>query len=404
MLREKSRQLVFCAIITLLMVGCKTPAPANRNSGDPRLNPTTTISVAVAKTDQTTITPIVAQSSTPTPVPQTFSTSCTLSSSTDVLLFGEADSVIIGVETESGEFCILAEEAGNLFLGSKPISADNRKLVYERTTERGTDEMIIQDLLTGSQITHSMNGYLGSVFGLPDNQHVLYRDWSTTTSQIHLYNIDTETATLWYEGDALNLHGVSPDGEWLVYSAENAGQHDLYAKQIFGDETLRLTNDPSKPLEAVWSPNGEWIAITTFSTQPEPMTYATIDEVYLLNPFTGEEKNLPLIESAYGLQWSPDGSRLAYYVVPSAVPESMQVCVFDLSTQENHCLPGDGQMPAWDPSGRYLAFRSFDTDKSCFKLNIYDLLRDTYVETPWEQDAFCRSTVPRASLWVHIEP
>ena len=334
---------------------------------------------------------------------QTAHSNCVFSAPTDLLLFEEAGSTIIGALPESGKFCTLAEDATGLFLRSNPVSVDGHKLVYRRTTARGTDEIVIQNLLMGNQSVHQVNGYLESVFWLPDNQRFLYESFSETGSQVHLYDASAETETLVLERNFLDLYGISPDAKWFVYSAESEGQYDLYIRQIFSDETLRITDDPSTPLAAVWSRDGMWIAITAFSTQPEPMTYAMTDKVYLVNPFTEEEKALPLIKSVYGLRWAPDHSKLAYYVVPNPTPESMQVCIFDLFTQENRCLPGDGRVPAWDPSGRYLAFRSFDVDRSCFALVIYDTSRDVYTETSKLSSKFCGSIVPHPSIWIQIK-
>ena len=114
---------------------------------------------------------------------------------------------------------------------------------------------------------------------------------------------------------------------------------------------VRLTDDEAEEIWAAWSPDGEWIAIGSSSLPAEPMTYWTIDRVYLLNPFSGEEQELNTTRSAYDGRWSPDSSQLIYRIIPGDTPGESFIptitCVLDIATGEEQCSEGEDNSPPW---------------------------------------------------------
>lgn len=157
-------------------------------------------------------------------------------------------------------------------------------------------------------------------------------------------------------------HGVSPDGNTIVYCAARNGNYDIYAMSSNGGEEIRLTTTEGLDDGPEYTPDGKYIYINSYrsgmmqiwrmkadGSDPEQMTFdahsnwfahiapnnqvATIItymedqkqahpfghqvKLRLLNLKTKEVKDLT--EAFYGGQgtinvpsWSPDGKKFAY--------------------------------------------------------------------------------------------
>lgn len=158
------------------------------------------------------------------------------------------------------------------------------------------------------------------------------------------------------------LHGWSPDGKFLTYTAERNGEFDIYKIPSEGGEEIRLTtakglddgseftpdgkyiyfNSARNGNMQIWrmksdgsqqqqvtndqlnnwfphiSPNGKWIAFLSFSKDIDPTDHPFYKQVYLrLMPVGGGGPKI--IAYVYGGQgtinvpsWSPDSKRVAF--------------------------------------------------------------------------------------------
>ncbi len=158
------------------------------------------------------------------------------------------------------------------------------------------------------------------------------------------------------------LHGWSPDGKFLIYTAERNGEFDIYKIPAAGGEEIRLTTfqglddgsefspdgkyiyynsvrsgtmqlwrmqaDGSNPEQITndeynnWfphvSPNGKWIVFLSFSKDVSPNDHPFYKQVYLrLMPIQGGKPKV--IAYVYGGQgtinvpsWSPDSKKIAF--------------------------------------------------------------------------------------------
>jgi TolB protein len=93
----------------------------------------------------------------------------------------------------------------------------------------------------------------------------------------------------------------SPDDRELVY----AMQGSLWRQRVGSTEAVQLTNEASYAAQPDWSPDGRYIAFTSYD--------GTSYDLKLVEVATGDVRVL-LANSAVNLEprWSPDGSRLAY--------------------------------------------------------------------------------------------
>ncbi|MEW6125826.1 MAG: biopolymer transporter TolR [Acidobacteriota bacterium] len=158
------------------------------------------------------------------------------------------------------------------------------------------------------------------------------------------------------------LHGWSPDGKFLIYTAERNGEFDIYKIPSAGGEEVNLTNskglddgseyapdgkyiyfnsarsgtmqlwrmkaDGSNPEQLTndefnnWfphlSPNGKWVVFLSFLKEVSPNDHPFYKQVYLrLMPVQGGQAKV--IAYVYGGQgtinvpsWSPDSKKIAF--------------------------------------------------------------------------------------------
>ena len=62
------------------------------------------------------------------------------------------------------------------------------------------------------------------------------------------------------------LHGWSPDGLWLTYTAQRNGDYDIYKIPAEGGEEIQLTKSPGLDDGSEYSPGGQWIYFNSVRT------------------------------------------------------------------------------------------------------------------------------------------
>ena len=146
---------------------------------------------------------------------------------------------------------------------------------------------------------------------------------------------------------------LSPDGENIAYAAGPTTAMQIYVRQVSGGRPVALTNDTTNNFRwPRWSPDGSQIA------------YQANEGIYIVPALGGAPRRVIRIDpgtlpygtgswtSVAGLDWSPDGSRIAWIRERNAV-----VSVITLSSGDSLTLPAADQAfsPAWSPDGRSIA-------------------------------------------------
>ena len=95
---------------------------------------------------------------------------------------------------------------------------------------------------------------------------------------------------------------LSPDGKWIVYDGNQAGNADIYLQSVGGHNAINLTKDsPEDDTQPAFSPDGESIA---FRSEREG------GGIFVMGR-TGESVRR-LTDGGYNPAWSPDATKIVY--------------------------------------------------------------------------------------------
>lgn len=110
-----------------------------------------------------------------------------------------------------------------------------------------------------------------------------------------------------FQGQTSNPH-FSPDGKWVAFSGEYAGNNDVYVVPSEGGEPKRLTWHPGSDLVQGWTPDGKAVM---FSSSRATWAPSGAPRFWTVPAAGGVEEPMP-IPRGYQGKISADGSRIAY--------------------------------------------------------------------------------------------
>lgn len=148
---------------------------------------------------------------------------------------------------------------------------------------------------------------------------------------------------------------VSPDGRWIVYVSNAAGNPDISLQSMTGQTAINLTRDsPAADYQPAFSPDGESIA---FRSDRDG------GGLYVMGR-TGEAPRR-VASGGFDPAWSPDGRQLVFATASTGIPTSRsglsQIRVVGLDDGVVRELTDhDAMHPAWSPDGRFIAFWGMD--------------------------------------------
>jgi tricorn protease len=110
-----------------------------------------------------------------------------------------------------------------------------------------------------------------------------------------------------FQGQTSNPH-FSPDGNWIAFSGEYAGNTDVYVVAAEGGEPKRLTWHPGADLVQGWTPDGKSVLFSSGRATWAPNAAPRFWTV----PAEGGVEEPMALPRAYQGKISSDGSRVAY--------------------------------------------------------------------------------------------
>ena len=110
-----------------------------------------------------------------------------------------------------------------------------------------------------------------------------------------------------FQGQTTNPH-FSPDGKWIAFTGEYAGNNDVYVVPSEGGEPKRLTWHPGSDQVQGWTPDGKAVM---FSSARATWAPSGAPRFWTVPASGGVEEPMALPRANQG-KISPDGSRVAY--------------------------------------------------------------------------------------------
>jgi tricorn protease len=110
-----------------------------------------------------------------------------------------------------------------------------------------------------------------------------------------------------FAGEASNPK-LSPDGKLVAFSAQYAGNVDVYVVPVEGGEPKRLTYHPDADVVQGWTPDGSQIVFASGRASNAP---GSVPRFYKVGLDGGAETAMPM-PRAYQGKISPDGKHIAY--------------------------------------------------------------------------------------------
>ena len=110
-----------------------------------------------------------------------------------------------------------------------------------------------------------------------------------------------------FQGQASNPR-FSPDGEWVAFSGEYAGNLDVYIAPASGGEPKRLTWHPGADQVQGWTPDGKSVVFASGRASQAPSPAPRFWTV----PVAGGPEQPMVLPRAYQGRISPDGFKVAY--------------------------------------------------------------------------------------------
>jgi Tol biopolymer transport system component len=172
-----------------------------------------------------------------------------------------------------------------------------------------------------------------------DGQRIFF---GNSVEGIEVINLDGTKRAILTSGRGRDI-SVSPDGQQLLYSADDGGNFNLFLLKTSGGNPSYLTSAPASEIQPVWSPNGQQIAFIS-----APDTDTGRGELYVMNADgTNAVLALPGLNSHPA--WSPDGRQIAFSN-RSEGNEEIYVINADGSNMRNLTNhPADDSHPVWSP-------------------------------------------------------
>ncbi len=149
----------------------------------------------------------------------------------------------------------------------------------------------------------------------------------------------------------------SPDGEWIAFSSDRQGNHDVYVMPARGGKPRQLTYKSSDDVVVGWTPDGRNILF--YSTRAKG-AFPTVATLFLV-PVDGGLEQPVETDWGSGGSFSPDGARLAFTRHPATWSRqhyrgsyAADLWVMDIATRKSRHI-GDGEYKGnylWPMYGR----------------------------------------------------
>jgi TolB protein len=151
----------------------------------------------------------------------------------------------------------------------------------------------------------------------------------------------------------------SPDGQWIIFDSDRAGNFQLYRMRPDGSELQQLTNVPADDAVASLSPKGDQIVFESKRESDQYQIFTMNVEEALLGAAGPNVLRLThTLARSFHPAWSPDGRRIVFV---SERDGGSEIYVMNADGTDQRRLTfdlGRVRYPYWSPDGTLILFSS----------------------------------------------
>ncbi len=147
----------------------------------------------------------------------------------------------------------------------------------------------------------------------------------------------------------------SPDGQWIAFRSEREGK-GIFIMGATGESVHRVTDLGFNP---AWSPDGKELVVATEGLT-DPYARGSRSQLWRIDVMSGAKKQIPMNEDGAQPSWSPHGTRIAFWGLPTGTGKRV-LFTAPAAGGEATPLTDDNFFnwnPVWSPDGKYLYFAS----------------------------------------------
>ena len=268
------------------------------------------------------------------------------------------------VDVETGHRTVVYQDPGSIQAPNwtpdgAALITNQDGLLYRFDLAHRTPEVIDTDFATANNNDHALS-FDGTMLAI--SHHAADRDGQ---SLVYTVPVEGGTPTLVTERGPSYLHGWSPDGQYLTYTAERGdGNYDIYRIPSTGGDEERLTTAPGLDDGSEFTPDGQSIVFNSVRSGRMQLWQMDAD---------GQNQR-QITDDGYN-NWfphvSPDGRWVVFLSYPSEVDpsdhpfyERVMLRIMPAEGGEPRVLAylygGQGtiNVPSWSPDSRHVAFVS----------------------------------------------
>jgi TolB protein len=244
-----------------------------------------------------------------------------------------------------------ADEIINQFTGTPGVF--NTRIAYVSTGGSRFKEIYVSHL-DGTERFQVTNNRTINLFPswTPDGKGITYISYKDRSPGLYQFELFSGKEVKWSPANGRYIGAqMSPDGQYVAATLEQAGDTSLYLLDGNGKMIRRLTSDPGLEVSPSWSPDGKQIVfVSDRSGSPQ---------LYILDVASGSSRRLTY-SGSYNTApaWSPRGDRIAY---TGRVGRRFAVFSIAVEGGEARQLTSDSydsEDAAWAPDGRFIVFSS----------------------------------------------
>lgn len=240
------------------------------------------------------------------------------------------------------------------------ISPDGETVVFMSTREGG-DWELFSISTEGKELKRltEHEGWDGYAVWSPDSGSFLFQRDIDDSRGAYRYDVVTGRISPFVVMHDANVSasGWSDSAGEVVLFVERNEKRDLYLSDTVGANLRRLTDTPdANEHDAHFSPDGRKLAFA--------VVFDGGSALDVMDLTTGEvQRHVTSTEYLYGLDWSPDGTQIAYTDTPNDNPDgNAELYVLDVAEAKVRRLTDDenyDHMPVWLPGGQEIMFSSY---------------------------------------------